>query len=129
MSDAGMEPSLDALIRQLTGGIDDNSGGWADLDPRSVGQVLAKMRHQHRHAMRAEASLFRDVFDTGPGRKLLELLLDRTLRRVAYPVQHLHSMDQLTAHGIWRDAENSFVAGIVEAIALAENGEAEKRDI
>lgn len=112
-ADFGGEPSVDALLRAM----EDNGmlSGWDGMD--NAGQVIAKLTDDQNKAMRAEASLFRRVFGSGDGRKVLEIFLDRTLRRTAWPWQHLQSQDALLAYGLAREAQNGFVAAILQAMA------------
>jgi len=114
----GDEPSIDGLMGQITDMLQE-AGGWADLNASAP--ALQKMRDMQRAAFKREANLFRDVFATPDGRKLLELLLDRTLRRPVLPDGILgFSMDQLTPVMLMREAENSFVRAMLDAIAQAE---------
>lgn len=101
--------------------------GWDDLDPRTLGANLEKQRREQSQAMRREASLFRDVFATPEGRKLLRYLIDRTILRAAFSLEGMTSIEMLAVNGVWREAENSFVAAILEAIAVAENENPKRR--
>jgi hypothetical protein len=125
---AGLSPGLtdflDAALAKVSAG---GRGGWDDLDPRTVGASLEKQRREQAQAMRHEAALFRDVFMTPEGQKLLNYLIGRTLLRSTWPLEGMTSMEMLTANGIWREAENSFVAGFIEAIAVAENQRPKRR--
>lgn len=120
----GIEAFLDAAVDRVKG---DFKGGWDDLDPAKLGAGLEKQRREQAQAMRREAALFRDVFMTPEGRKLLHYLIGRTLLRSAWPIEGMTNMEMLTANGIWREAENSLVAGILEAIAVAENETPKRR--
>ncbi|MCE7026421.1 hypothetical protein [Jiella avicenniae] len=113
----GPEPStadfLEMASRMLGGGFAGMEASPADLR----GQIDA-----HRTAMKKEADIFRDTFSTPQGRKCLDILIDRTLRRriygAAFETSHLET---LTVATIVRETENNFVAGILEAIAFADN--------
>ncbi len=114
------EPSFDGLVRQLTGGLD----GWAGLDDANLGRALSASQHAQSKAMRDEARLFRETFLENPsGRKVLEILLDRTLRQPMPPLGTFPNADMLSAFLLWQEAQNSFVRSIVEAIGRAGDGE------
>lgn len=124
------EPSLAGLLRNAAGaaGLTDLAG-WEGLDDRKIGAALALSRQRQQKTMREEALLFRRVFiDSADGRKVLDILLDQTLRRSAWPVFSMQSPEMLMAVGIWRESENSFVQGIIQAIAQAENKDVQRRD-
>lgn len=118
----GLKDFLDAAAQNMGVG-----GGWDDLDANKLGATLAKQRRETSQAMRKESLLFRDVFMTPAGKKLLTYLIGRTLLRSAWPIEGMINMEMLTANGIWREAENSFVAAILEAIAVAENETPKRR--
>jgi hypothetical protein len=117
------EPSLQSLLSGMLGG----EGGWADLDSKSLGQALAKQLDAQRQRLRKEALVFREAFSTPAGRKALQIMLDMTLRRTAWPVHQMADAQMLMAYGIWREAENSFVAAIIEAMAVADNHDVKPR--
>lgn len=124
------EPSLNSLVESaISNSLGEGAlDGWRGLDNQTLGQTLDKQRREQTLRLKKEANLFRDVFLLNPdGRRVLELLLDATLRRTAWPVHAMTSMEMLTAFGIWREAENSFVAGLIEAIAVAENAQPKRR--
>ena len=116
------EPTLQGLLGQLAG-----SGGWADLDAGNLGKLLQKQMQLQRAAMRKEAMAFRECFATEAGKKVLQILLDMTLRRTAWPLHAMTDANMLQAYGLSREAENSFMAGIIEAIAFANNATLQPR--
>lgn len=115
----GDEPSFDGLLGQLSDMMRE-AEGWNGLN--ATGGALQKQRDMQRAAFKREANLFRDTFMTPDGRKLLELFLDRTVRRPHLPESIVGmTMDQITPVMLAREAENNFVRAILEAIAQAEN--------
>lgn len=116
-SDFGAEPSIDALLK--TFGQDSGMAGWEGLD--HAGAVMRKVTDEQGKAMREQAALFRAVFNSPEGRQVLEIFLDQTLRRSAWPWAHLQNQEALLAYGIAREAENGFVAAILQALAHGKN--------
>ncbi len=129
MSGGGFdEPSLEGLLKQFLGGSEEGDG-WGGLDSKSIGNIIQKQHDQNAAAMKKEANLFRDCFLENPaGRKVLEIFLDNTLRKARVPFAVLSTGQNIHDFGTWRDAENAFVAAIVEAIAAAENVEVKARN-
>lgn len=118
------EPTLQGLLSGMLG----EKSGWADLDSKTLGEMLSKQQQAQRQALRKEALAFRQCFmETDAGRKVIEALLDRTLRSTAWPVHQMRDAHMLMAVGIWREAQNSFVAAIIEAIAAADNLDMKQR--
>jgi len=115
--------SVDGLLGQLSDMLKE-AEGWSGIN--SAGAGLAKMRDLQRAAFKREANLFRDVFSTPDGAKLLSLFFDRTIRRPQLPEGIIGmTMDQLAPVLLARHAENEFVRAIVEAIAQADNRQPE----
>lgn len=117
------EPDLEGLVSQLLG----NSGGEdaaSSEDVPSIGDMLKQQQEKTKSKFRAEGALFRRVFvENDDGRKILELMLDTTLRDPAWPIFDVQSMEMLTAMGIWNEAQRRFVHLIIEMIALGEQQE------
>lgn len=113
---------LDVAMAKLGG-----NEGWADLDPNKLGATLEKQRREQTQAMRKEAMIFRDVFATPAGKRLMNFLISRTLTRATWPLEGMTNMEMLSANGLWREAENSFVAGMIEAVAVAERQNPKRR--
>ena len=116
------EPSLEALMEKMLGG-----AGWQDLNAENLGQLLGKQIEQQRQAMKREAQVFRECFSTPAGRKVLNIILDQTLRAVAWPVHAVKDGDMLQGIGVWREGQNALVATIIEAIAMAKNKDVQPR--
>ena len=117
------EPSLESLLQSLAGG-----GGWNDLNGKTAGQILDSQRREQTLALKKQANLFRDVFLSGNGRKVLEIMMDQTLRKCAWPVHLMTDAQMMTMVGIWNEAQKCFVHAIIEAIAQAENETIEPRE-
>lgn len=124
----GAEPTLDAMMRMLGQPSDRALGGWRDLDEAALNREFLEIQRRRDAALKHEANLFRDVFWLNPqGRQVLEILMDLTLRRRTWPNALLINPHALMAEGIWREAENSFVAAILAAIAQAQGVEQARR--
>jgi hypothetical protein len=127
----GPEPSLDEFVKKIIKDAEvfGQARGWADLDQRQLDKEFKKQQHEQQRRMRDEAMLFRDVlWANEQGRQLLELLLDLTLRRRTWPNALMIDRHAMLAEGIWREAENCFVAAMLDAIATAENQEPKGRE-
>lgn len=111
MAELGSEPSLDAMLRNAMGGL----SGWDGIE--NLGQLQDKLRRDQEKAMREEAALFRRVFNTPDGRKVLEIFLDKTVRQASWPWHALQTQDAMLMYGLAREAENGFVMAILKAVA------------
>lgn len=119
------EPSLSGLLENMVNGMfQDESFGNVD----NPAAAISKMNDRNAAAIREEASVFYDTFKTEAGRKCLNILLDRTLRRSAWPAEMNFGMDVLTTIGIAREAQNSLVAAIIDACAKAQELETKSRE-
>jgi hypothetical protein len=117
------EPSLESLLQSLAGG-----GGWNDLTGKSAGQILDNQRREQTLALKKQADLFRDVFLSGKGREVLEIMMDQTVRKCAWPVHLMTDAQMLMMVGIWNEAQKCFVAAIIEAMAHAKNENMQPRE-
>lgn len=119
------EPSLDGLLDIFNAG----NGGWSDLNQKTLGKAMQAQTEAQSQRMRKEASLFRECFvDNAAGRKVLQIFLNQTLRSATWPVFQVRDAEMLMAIGIWRESQNSFVAAIIEAIAVANNQQVQPRN-
>lgn len=122
LAEATNEPSLQSLLDQFTG-----QSGWAEMDTATIGKILSKQLREQQARLRKDALVFRECFSTPAGRRVLQILLDETLRRVVWPVGAMGNMQDLTGYGVWREGQNAFAANIVEAIAFANNSDVKPR--
>jgi hypothetical protein len=115
------EPSIDRLVKSLSDMMDGARGeGWDGIN--GVGSAMQRERDAGNAAFRAEARLIHDVFTSDNGRKVLNLLLDQTLRRPNLPENIAGmTMDQISVILLQREAENNFVRTIMASIAAAIN--------
>lgn len=107
------EPTLEGLVKNW------QEGGWGALDDADK-----NARAQRREGAEAQydiAQKYAATFATIPGRAVLELLLDTTLRRTTWDGTN-KSMSEATAHGLFREGQNSVVAMIVKYLSIAEQG-------
>lgn len=123
-ADLAAEPSIDGLLKRL-GDFLPGMEGWKDVkDPEAA---MHRQRSEQAAALKKSANDFRDCFMTPAGRKVLEHLLDTTLRARPYPPEAMLSMKQITPLLIAHDANCNFVWAIFEAIAQAENAKIQPR--
>jgi hypothetical protein len=122
------EPSLDGLFEQMLGGGANQPSTWDQLDQGHLGKLLSKQLHDQRQRLRRDALKFRECFVNNPaGREVLQILLNQTLRVTAYPFNVITDAKMLMAFGMWREGQNQLVAGIIEAIAMADNKDMQPR--
>jgi hypothetical protein len=124
MDAAGAEPSLDALLNSFMG-----KSGWPEMDTANIGKLMNKQLRDQQQALRKEALAFRACFATPDGRKVLELILNQTLRAITWPVMAMANAQDLMAYGVWREGQNALVANIIEAIAAANNTDVKPRSM
>lgn len=110
------QPSVDSLLASLGGLM--GGQGWNGIEDE--GGALKQQREQQQRAMQAECNLFRDVFMTPDGRKLLQLFIDTTIGQPAYPPQAQLPMDVIAPLVMVHDAQCNFVRDILKAISMAE---------
>lgn len=107
------EPTLEGLVKSYT------EGGWSALEDADK-----QARAQQRDSAEAQydiAQKYAATFATIPGRAVLESLLDTTLRRTTWDGTS-KSMSEATAHGLFREGQNSVVAMIVKYLSIAKQG-------
>ena len=115
------EPSLEGYMRMLG---QSGLGGWDALDQRKNREVFAEVQRLRNAEIQRAGNLLRDVLWLDPrGREVLEFFLDMTLRRRTWPNPLLLKGRAFEREGIYREAENSFVAMILEAISRAQGVE------
>ena len=111
------EPDIEGIMKQLMGGGFLQSG-WEGIE--NAGQAIGKNRDDLRDQFSKEHEIIRDTFSTEQGQRCLELFLDQTMRRSAWPAEMNFGMEVLTTIGIFREGQNAFVAAIIEAFAAAD---------
>ncbi|TCD15150.1 hypothetical protein [Oricola cellulosilytica] len=113
------QPALDDLLGAFSRAIGGDETGWGAID--SAPAALAEQRRQSQAAMKRKANDFRDCFSTPAGRRVLEQLLDQTLRAEAYPEEAQLPMEAITPLCIAHQTRCNFVRAILAAIAQADN--------
>lgn len=119
-------PSIDGMMAEISkmiGG--DTDAGWGAIN--DAGKGLHKQRAEQQRAMKREANIFRDTFSTPAGRECLRIMTEMTIDAAAYPSEAMLPIDAITALVIAHDAQVKFVRAIYQAIATADNREAETR--
>lgn len=113
----GPEPSIEGLLKNFMGG---GNTAWDDLDNSHLSSLVKKDQERRMKAMKAEANRFRRVFiENEDGRALLELFLNQTLRSCNWPVFAAPTPELFMVQGVYREAQCSWVAAIMEAIAFS----------
>lgn len=124
--EADADPSVDGLLAQLGTAFGlDTDAGWGAID--GTGKALQKQRMDSERRMKAEADVFRNTFSTPDGRKCLAIMTEMTIDADPYPSEAMLPMEAITALVIAHNAQVKFVRAIYQAIARAENREAETR--
>lgn len=122
-------PSIDGLMAEIAkamgGGAADD--GWPGINGAGAG--LAKQRAEQQRAMKREANIFRDTFSTPAGRECLRVMTEMTIDADPYPSEAQLPVDAITALVIAHTAQCKFVRAIYQAIATANNREAETRKV
>jgi len=108
------EPSVEKMLEQV---MRDAFPGWKGIE--TSGQAMAKQRNEQALQLKKQANDFRDCFCTPAGLRVLEHMLDTTLRASPYPVEAQLSMDVITPLVIAHDAQCNFVRAIFDAIRQA----------
>lgn len=119
-------PSIDGLMAQISkviGG--DTDAGWGAIN--DAGKGLQKQRAEQQQAMKREANIFRDTFSTPSGRECLRIMTEMSIDAAPYPAEAMLPIDAITALVIAHNAQCNFVRAIYQAIARADNREAQTR--
>ncbi len=98
---------------------DFTANGWDGLDsPGGVDEETKKKMQQEQEEIQ---QAYRAVFDTEPGKKVLEDLLNRTLRKTAWNPQKDEKF------GYYREGQNTLMVHIIQQINNALNQETSER--
>ena len=111
----------EGMLQQL------ETGGWSTLDNMAE-QHRSDTRHQENGLLEM-ADLVEECFSTPAGRQVLEWLVDNTLYRPAWPATMITNADELMTYGIHREGQNSIVAMIENAIAMARREKRQRGEI
>lgn len=114
------EPSQSDLLGYLGKALGVDMGdGWAEIE--NAGAALQKQRADSVAAMKAEANIFRDTFDTPAGLKCLAIMRQMTIDAAPYPYDANLPLEAITPIMLVHDAQCRFVRQIVHAIDFANN--------
>lgn len=121
-------PSIDGLMGEISKMLGGGDGdGWPAIN--DAGKGLQKQRAEQQRAMKREANIFRDTFSTPAGRECLRIMTEMTIDADPYPSEAQLPIDAITALVIAHTAQCKFVRAIYQAIATANNREAETRTV
>lgn len=103
-------PSADDIFKM----IGQKTGGWDELNNSPAGQALKKEGSNPADDL---AECFAKVYATPAGERMIDAILDQTLRRSPY----LHSdkgatLEQQTAYGLERKGQNGIAIWILSEI-------------
>ena len=128
----GRVPSIEDLLQDL---LSEKSGHASEgiAGPAHIGEMVKRQFTDAQQAITKEARLFANVFwDDDAGRRVLEELIDQTLRAPQWPVWDINDPQMLLLYGVGREMQNELVRGIMRAINIAlearKQSEAEKDD-
>ncbi|PZQ48888.1 MAG: hypothetical protein DI551_00730 [Micavibrio aeruginosavorus] len=105
-------PSADDLLKAIAAG----RGGWDGLLPSDEGAQKSELQKQTEDLKRCYVQLF----SSPAGKKVLEDLLDRTLRR-SCSLANPASIAQEAMHSRYRRGENNNVVYILSMIVAGQN--------
>lgn len=102
-------------------------GGWEDL--RNADVRFQQEQEEIRSSLIEECGLIDKVFSTPEGKKVLDMLVERTLYRPAWPATAIDDPQKLMVHGIHREGQNSLVMMLLNAIATARDEQQDRPEI
>lgn len=113
------EPTLEGLLGRFAS---EDWGTWLGaIDQRLDPQAAHAKQEENKVARQALAHATAKLFATPDGEKLLEHILDKTLRRVAFYTQLGLDPHQTVAWGAFREGQNALVVEIIRLIAEGRN--------
>jgi hypothetical protein len=104
-------PGAEEIMRDLLGGGD---GGWDGLAQRPGAEHLMEARARPNEELRR---CYAQVYGTDAGRRVIEDLLNQTLRRSPYSTDPAFSLDQQAAFGLVRQGQTTLMVHILAMIA------------
>ena len=114
----GRVPSMDDMLKAIMN--DDANATEGIASPAHIGEMVQRQFTDTQEAITKEARLFANVlWRDENGRKLLEELLNLTLRAPTWPMWEVRDPQMLLMHGIGREYQNELMRGILRAIATA----------
>lgn len=109
-------PTLEQLMSDLL----TQGGGHASdsiAGPASISDMLRREIEGQQAALVKEARLFANVlWHDAAGRKILDELIDMTIRRPQWPAWEVTDPQMLTMYGVGRQFQNELVRAIIVAI-------------
>ncbi len=115
----GRAPSIEDLMQDLLS----EGGGHASeglAGPAHIGEMVKRQFADTQNAINKEARLFaRVLWHDEAGRRVLEELIDQTLRAPQWPLWDIGDPQMLLLFGVGRQFQNELVRGILRAINIA----------
>jgi len=113
------EHSIEGLMKSLQG--DPKQGGWKNLENIMDGKPSQEQMMELAQKRYNEAKIYHELFGaSGPGRKVLEDLMNRTIRLATWPVDK--PAGEANNHGFFREGQNSMVMHILAQVVIFEQG-------
>ncbi len=113
------EHSIEGLMNMLQG--DPKQGGWKNLEHIMEGKPSQEQMMERAQKRYREAKIYHEVFGPkGPGKKVLEDLMNRTIRLATWP--NGKPAAEANNHGFFREGQNSMVMHILAQVVIFEQG-------
>ncbi len=111
-----IEPNIEALLKKVNGG-GFAEGGWNAFDDTETQELNEKQKEEIIARRKELSDAVFSAFNTTSGRRVLEWLLDNTLRRASFHPDNLNAVHR----GFFREGQNSIVNSIIVELNFAKN--------
>jgi len=109
------QPSMEDLLKQFA------DGGWEALSAATDRTDAEKSRRVDRQRALADDVLW--VARTPQGRRVLEFILDNSIRRASWHGDLRFTLEQIAGYGLLREGQNSIAAMLLAALKHATGGD------
>ena len=111
--------SIEGLMKVLKG--DPKQGGWKNLEHMMEGKPSQEQMMELAQKRYKEAKIYHELFGPkGPGKKVLEDLMNRSIRLATWPVDKPAA--EANNHGFFREGQNSMVMHILAQVVIFGQG-------
>jgi hypothetical protein len=118
------EPSIESLLKKAGLG-----EGWDGLNNDSDNEATQHLQENQRSAQDDLMQCYAQVFNSPAGQRVLEDLLNQTLRREAVKLHGAPTMEQCMVYALQRSGQNSIVVYMLQLIQSGQHiGRSEASD-
>lgn len=117
-------PGPQDIFTALGLGGNGDDGGWSSINKTPGGQALDNPRKQEAEDLQ---KAFAQVYATPAGKRVVEAIVGKTLRRAPYMNGEGATLEQQTAYGLVRQGQNGLATWILSMIHAGQNVKSAKK--